>query len=85
MANGGAISGEVLPDSLSISVIGILLPDSAGTFTDSTGSFLLGGLKSGTYDVFLDPGTSSGLKDTLIKGIVVSNGSVTNIGSVQLK
>lgn len=84
-ANTGGIKGIALPDSSIIEAISIQGVDSIGAFTGRTGAFLIQGLKTGTYNVFLDPSVSSGLNDTLITNVSVTNGSVTNIGTIQLK
>lgn len=83
-ANSGAIAGIVMPDSLTIAAIGILGPDSSGTYTDASGAFLIRGLAPGTYSVFVDPGSGSGLSDTLISNVTVSIGTVTNVGKINL-
>ncbi len=84
LANNGAIKGECSPKTVSTNVVAISGTDSVGTFTDTTGAFFIQGLVSGTYDVYIDPGSSSGYSDTTISNVSVTNGFITDIGMIQL-
>lgn len=84
-ATSGAIKGNAQPDSVSIAAMAIQGTDTFGTYTDSTGGFLIQGLDAGTYDVYLDPGSLSSLGDTMISPVTVITGTVTDIGTITLQ
>ncbi len=78
----GAIRGTLSPGMVA-SVQAIYGASIIGTFSDSTGNFTIKGLSSGTYDLRIVP--PAPYNDTLIGGITVSNGQITNIGSIVLQ
>ncbi|MFC0878684.1 DUF4382 domain-containing protein [Saccharicrinis sp. FJH2] len=80
----GTIKGMVSADSVSCAVYAITGEDSVGTFTDTTGMFLLKGLDPDTYALYIDPGENSGLKDTSISNITVTSGNVTDLGMITI-
>lgn len=80
-AHDGAIRGT-LANSVHAVVTAIVDTDSAGSFTDSTGQFFIGGLFEGVYRVDID--ADSGWSDTTLTNIVVSNGMVTELGTITL-
>lgn len=81
----GSIKGIVDPDSVQHAVYAILGDDSIGTYTNEEGSFLIKGLDPNTYSVYIDPGTESGIKDSLITDVAVQMGIVVDIGIVELE
>lgn len=75
----GGIKGEIEPLGSQIAVMADLNADTFGTYTDlSTGRFYLPGLSSGSYKLLID--AADPLKDTVINGVVVQNGQITDIG-----
>ncbi len=75
----GGIKGEIEPVGSQIAVMAVLNADTFGTYTDlSTGRFYLPGLSSGSYKLLID--AADPLKDTVINGVVVQNGQITDIG-----
>ncbi len=75
----GGIKGEIEPLGSQIAVMAVLNADTFGTYTDlSTGRFYLPGLSSGSYKLLID--AADPLKDTVINGVVVQNGQITDIG-----
>ncbi len=81
----GSIKGIVNPDTIQSAVYAILGDDSLGTFTDEMGGFLIKGLDPANYSVYIDPGSESGIKDTLIADIEVQLGVITDLGEVVLE
>lgn len=76
----GAISGLISPVSAAFSVEAITPTDTFGTSISDDGSFLIGGLPSGTYDVHFS--AVAGFIDVTVPDVNVSVGSVTDIGTV---
>ena len=82
-AVSGAIKGIASPDTATAHVMAITGTDTSGTTPDSTGSFLIGGLAGGTYNVVFT--NMNGFKDTTVTGVSVVNGVVTDLGVVVMK
>lgn len=83
--NNGSISGKILPIGSTSAVQAINGTDTIGTFTDNNGFFLIRGLQSGSFDIYIDPGSLSSLNDTTIPSVSVTNGFDTGLGNIQLK
>jgi hypothetical protein len=81
----GSLKGIVNPDSIQSAVYAILGDDSIGTYSDMDGKFMIKGLDPDTYSLYIDPGTESGIKDSLISDISVELGVVTDVGEVVLE
>ena len=82
-ATTGAISGHVLPDSVSTTVFAMQAADTVtSTITTSTGRFTLGALPAGTYSVSFHPETA--YRDTTITGVAVTTGHVTTLSNLVL-
>ena len=81
----GSLKGVVDPDSVQNAVYAILGDDSIGTYTNDEGAFLIKGLDPNTYSVYIDPGTESGIKDTLITDIAIELGIVKDLGELVLE
>ncbi len=79
----GRIKGIVTPDSVTTSVLAIQGIDTAGTFTDSHGAYLIGGLHAGTYSLLFIPGDTSFVNEQR-NGINVSPGTITVADTVHL-
>ena len=79
----GRIKGVVTPDSVTTSVLAIIGTDTAGTFTDSQGNYLIGGLRAGTYTLFFFP-TNTAFFDEQRNGINVTPGTITVADTVHL-
>lgn len=54
----------------------------AGTRADEEGNFRISALPAGTYDLRVD--VADGYRDTTLTGVVVSNGQVTELGTIVL-
>lgn len=83
-ATSGAIKGTVLPITVqtlaSVEVTGTVV----SAYTNEQGVFQLSGIPSGTYTVTLTPDIASGLAVLTVDNVVVVNGEVTNMGSLNL-
>ena len=80
----GSIAGSIVPPSV-ITALSAL--DSVGTiygtFSDTTGSFLIPGIPSGTYTLYVNP-PAPYQADTLYN-VTVVNGQLTNVGQILLQ
>lgn len=81
----GSVRGIVDPDSVQHAVYAILGDDSIGTYTDDEGGFMIKGLDPDTYSIYIDPGTESGIKDSLLTDVGIQLGVVTDVGTVVLE
>ena len=79
----GRIKGVVAPDSVTTSVLAIMGTDTTGTFTDSNGNYLIGGLSAGTYSLLFIPTDTAFFNDQR-NGINVSLGTITTVDTVHL-
>ncbi len=76
----GAISGHILPLGAAFTV-SVITPDGTfGTTIKNDGTFYIGGLTSGTYDVKFS--AVFGFIDITVPGVLVTNGSVTEMGEI---
>lgn len=83
-AQGGSIRGFVLPDSVTTAVYAIQAPDTiAGTFTGSTGGYLIRGLPAGSYSLAFVPTDTTFVSETR-SGISVTTENVTVVDTVHL-
>lgn len=79
----GSIKGSIMPVSALASVTATNTVDSTSfsTVTDIQGRFLIMGVPNGTYDVKIKPLAGN---EVIVKGVVVVNGKVTDMGTVNL-
>ncbi len=80
-AVNGAIRGDVNPDSAAVYVMAISGTDTFGTIPTYRGQFLIGGLASGSYQVVVQGRDNLG--NLTINAVGVTNGSVTDLGSIE--
>lgn len=86
-ATSGAIRGIVLPGSAKTWVYAIANVNDTivSTLADSfTGGFLLRGVPAASYKVAFQS-TSGGYRDTTYNNVSVTNGAVTDLGTIQLR
>ena len=86
-ATSGAIKGVVAPASAKTWVYAIANVNDTvtSTYADTlTGGFLLRGVPAATYKVAFQSTTGT-FKDTTYNNVSVTNGAVTNVGTVQLR
>jgi hypothetical protein len=79
----GRIRGVVTPDTVLTTVYAIQGTDSAGTFTDSQGNYLISGLAAGTYSLHFIPGDTTFFFEQR-NGINVALGTITVVDTVHL-
>lgn len=84
-ATSGAIKGAVNPYEFAARVSAFNDTDSIATQTDSLGKFFLKGVNPGTYKLLITPDTLSGFKPKELENIIVTLGSVTDVGTVQFE
>ncbi|MFN4285152.1 MAG: DUF4382 domain-containing protein [Lacibacter sp.] len=84
-ARGGSIAGTVLPAAAQAWVYALRGTDTvASALPESTnGRFLMRGIDAGTYAVAID--APAGYRDTTLQNITVTNGQVTNVGTITLQ
>ena len=81
-AAGGSIRGVVSPKELQTAIFAIQGTDTiAGTFTDTTGGFLIRALNAGTYQVAAAP-LDPAVTPKNIDGVIVSDGNVTTVDTL---
>jgi len=85
-ATTGIISGVVLPDTVSADVWAVLNGDSTSTSTGASGAFKLFGQSQDTFKVHIIPlgPNDAFFKDTTISNVVVTAGSTTDLGTINL-
>lgn len=81
-ASGGSIKGDIVPPSEICAVTADNGTNQYGTYSDTTGSFLIMGIPQGAYTLTITPDTP--LVPVVINGVNVINGSVTDVGQVNL-
>lgn len=79
-AESGAITGHIMPLGAAFYAMATTPTDTVGTPISADGSFLIGGLVSGMYDITLS--AADGFLDVTIPGVSVTNGSVTDVGVI---
>jgi hypothetical protein len=82
-AVGGSIKGVVEPATFTTTVYAIRGTDSATTFTNSSGNYMIRGLQAGTYSLRFIPGDTTYVTDTRA-GIAVTTGNITIVDTVHL-
>ena len=84
-AAGGSIRGVIAPKDLHTAIFAIQGTDTiAGTFTDSTGGYLIRALNAGTYKVAAAP-LEPGIESKSIDGVSVSDGNVTVVDTLSFQ
>lgn len=81
-AVSGAIAGTVTPLASAPLIYAINGVDTVGTIIDATGKFYFNGIAAGTYKI--DFVTSTPYVSKSLNNIIVTTGSVTNVGAVNL-
>lgn len=84
-ANGGSIKGIILPAAAEAWAYAISSTNDTVASAKPeliTGMFLMKGIQAGTYKVAIDG--KNNYKDTTISNVNVTNGAVTNIGTITL-
>lgn len=80
----GSIAGSIAPPAVVTALSAVDAGGTAyGTYSDTTGSFLIPGIPAGTYTLFVNPPLPY-LPDTLFNVSVV-NGQLTDVGQIVLQ
>lgn len=83
--SSGIIEGAVTPFDFQTVASVMVDGEEVSAYTDDTGVFMLYGVPAGTYTVTLTPDPTSGYAPTTVENVLVVNGQVTNIGTVELQ
>lgn len=94
IATSGIIEGNVSPSE--IETLAYVVLDDMGTSetdddeiiyanTDENGHFALWGVPAETYVVILSPDSASDYVETVVTGVMVLNGEIKDIGTIELK
>jgi len=85
LATSGAIKGTVTPIGFQV-LVSVQVGDGGviTTYTDELGVFQLSGVPEGTYTVKITPDPISGYLEATIPDVVVTKGTITDIGNVVL-
>lgn len=81
-AETGAISGTVFPFDAAYYVMASTPTDTIGTLIAADGSFLIGGVPAGTYDVTFS--AVAGFSDITVNDVNVQTGNVTTLGVINI-
>jgi hypothetical protein len=82
-AQSGAVRGSVSPAEAAPAVFAIAGTDTVSTaYTDATGTFLLRGVRPGTYKIVFQP--KEGYQENTVSGVGVTLGNVTTLQPVTL-
>lgn len=81
-AETGAIAGSISPFDAAYYVMAATPTDTIGTMISGDGSFLIGGVPAGTYNVTFS--AVAGFTDITVSDVNVSTGNVTDIGVVNI-
>ncbi|WP_413999655.1 DUF4382 domain-containing protein [Flavobacterium sp. W1B] len=85
-ATSGVIKGAINPVLTGYQVLASVLVGDVvvSAYADESGVFQLNGIPAGTYIVTLTPDVASGKAIKIIPGIVVVNGTMTDMGAISL-
>lgn len=82
--SSGKIQGAIVPFDFQTMISVQVGDDLISTLTDENGIFVLNGIPAGIYDVTITPDAASGYEGTVLNGIVVANGEITDVGEITL-
>lgn len=81
--DSGVIIGQINP-AVPATVTAFNGVIEAGSYASIDGHFAIKGLSSGVYSVRIDPAPGTGMASTTITNVVVVNGQVTSMGTINL-
>lgn len=84
-AVSGAIEGNVSPEGFQVMVETSVDGETISTFTNEEGFFTLAGIPEGVYELTLTPDEASGFSPVSVENVEVTNGQITNIGTVNFE
>ncbi len=83
--SSGKIQGIIVPTDFQTMASVQVGDDTISTFTNENGVFVLNGVPAGTYDVTITPDAESGYGDVVLNDVVVVNGEITDVGTIELE
>ncbi len=84
VSESGSITGLVLPLGFQSLVTASNATNTISAFTAADGQFVLHGVTDGTYTVTIEPEVTSGFNILVLENVVVVNGEVTALGTINL-
>ncbi|TRZ46442.1 carbohydrate-binding protein [Robertkochia solimangrovi] len=84
IATSGKIQGAITPFDFQVMASVVVGEETISAYTDENGIFVLNGVPAGTYDVLITPDPASGYNETIIEGVIVVNGDLTETDAVTL-
>lgn len=81
----GKIEGTVSPFDMQVMATVMVNGEPVSAYADENGAFVLNGVPAGIYSVTLTPDAESGYAEVLVEDVVVVNGEVTDIGTIELE
>jgi hypothetical protein len=81
----GIIQGAVTPFDFQVTASVAVDGEVISSYANENGIFTLNGVPAGTYDVTITPDPASGYASVVVSGVVVVNGVVTNLETIELQ
>ncbi len=81
----GAISGVVIPADVKSIIYAVMDGDTASTYADTAGNFMIHPLYPGLYSIIADPAAESGLEAVEVLDVQVAAGNVTLMDTIRLQ
>ena len=81
----GKIQGAVNPFNFQVLVSVMVDGETISAYADGAGAFVLNGVPAGTYNVVFTPDAESAYTETTVENVVVVNGEITDIGTIELE
>ena len=83
--SSGIIQGAVNPFNFQVNASVEVDGETISTYIDDSGNFMLYGVPGGIYTLTLTPDPASGYIPTLVEGVEVINGQITDLGTIDLQ
>lgn len=81
----GKIQGTVNPLGFQVLASVTVVNDTISAYTNENGVFVLNGVPAGIYNVLITPDPESDYIETVVEGVEVVNGEITDIGTIDLE
>jgi hypothetical protein len=81
----GKIQGAVNPFDFQVEASVMVDGETVAAYADENGVFMLNGVPAGTYSVVITPSEASGYAGAVVDDVIVVNGEITDIGTVELE
>ncbi len=81
----GKIQGTVNPLGFQVLASVTVVNDTISAYTNENGVFVLNGVPAGIYNVLITPDPEFDYIETVVEGVEVVNGEITDIGTIDLE